>query len=167
MNRFWTRRSMKYNWCSLVCLHVYLHTTIERLRNVCDHCYWAECCRKYKIALEDEEGPGSGKQVWGNTSRHCRKCACCKEGIFFFFFFLHCERLILSISGYHNHTHIKPMGAGWEGKGAETRSLRVFSQRLGMCWDCRYDIGVCQNKTSAHMKPDSEEYGTFESDSRI
>lgn len=41
-------------------------------------------------------------------------------------------------------------------KGAETRSLQgVFSQRLGVCWDCRHDTGVCQNKTSAHKKPDS------------
>lgn len=60
------------------------------------------------------------------------------------------------------------MGAGWEGKGAETRGLQgMFSQRLGVCWACRYDIGVCEDKTSAHKKADSEEYGTFESASRM
>lgn len=68
----------------VLCVYMCAYTTTERLRNV-----WSLLLRwvlrKYKIALEDEEGPGSGKQVWGDTDRGIAGSARAVRREFFFF----------------------------------------------------------------------------------
>lgn len=118
-------------------------------------CYWAECCRKYKIALRGcRKAPAVVNTCEDNTNHFVRSACAVRRKLLFLFF------ASLEASPFHpraiasTHT-LNQTGRVWVGKGSwdQEASRAGCQEGWALCWGCRYDIQVCQDsKVSVHRK---------------